>query len=363
MPQTDTPLISDPERLDRLPNPTRSDGIAVDTEFVRERTFHAQLGLVQLASDDEVLLLDPLATGMPNAIERLLGRCPDVIMHAAGEDLEALRVGCNALPRRLFDTQVAAALAGLGAGLSLQRLIEATVGVSLPKSETRTDWLRRPLSDAQRAYAADDVRYLGQAAAILLERLRALGREQWVAEDCQRMLEAAANDMPAPHPHLSFKPAQRFDAAAQLRVHRLLQWRELEARRSDRPRGWILDNALVARLAERPPLHRSQFERLLDDTPGAPRKHRDLLWDVLQREASVDEQALPLARAAEPEDRGRLKRLQSAVAGVAEELQLPDAVLASRRHLEALLADREWPDALAGWRRPLLEPALMAALD
>jgi ribonuclease D len=356
-------LIEDAERLDAwLPSETARGSLAIDTEFVRERTYYAQLGLVQVAGAADIALIDPLGAGVGSAIARMLKRCPEAIMHSASEDLEALRVACECLPVQLFDTQIAAGIAGMGAGLSLQKLIEACVGVVLPKSETRTDWLRRPLSPAQLAYAADDVRHLAEAASILVERLSALGRLAWAQEDCQRMLQAAREDAANPHPHLAFRPAQRMSAAAQLRVRRLLLWRDGEARRANKPRGWIIDNALVTRLAERPPTQREALEQLLDSTPGAPRKHRERLWDELQREPSEDERDLPLALSADSLDRSALKRMQDAVARLAQTLDLPEGVLAPRRHLEALLAERVWPEALQGWRRPLLEPVIGFAL-
>ncbi len=358
----DVTLINTPAELDVWLEPWSDSLLALDTEFVRERTYYAQLGLVQLAKSGAIALVDPLQAGSPEALKRLLERCSTVVMHSASEDLEALRVACQALPHRMLDTQIAASLAGMGAGLSLQKLIEATVGVLLPKSETRTDWLRRPLSDAQLAYAADDVRHLAEAAGILIERLRGLGRLAWVEEDCARMLDAASDDRMHPDPHLAFRPAQRLAPLAQLRVRRLLRWRDGEARRSNKPRGWILDNALVVRLAERPPAQRDALDQLLDSTPGAPRKHRDVLWEELSRPASAEEQAMPLAVAPESLDRATLKRMQDAVTRVATSLQVPEGALAARRHLESLLAEQRWPTALEGWRRPLLEDALAFAV-
>src|SRR3546814_5832612 len=116
-----------------------------------------ELALVRLVVPVEVLLIDPLAPG----VNELLGRCfrdqaTTWLMHAAGEDLQALRITCDALPEPLFDTQAAAALSGVGAGMSYQRLVEQVTGIALEKGETRSDWLRRPLSEAQCRYAADD---------------------------------------------------------------------------------------------------------------------------------------------------------------------------------------------------------------
>lgn len=355
--------LADASAIDAWEVSDTHDLVALDTEFVRERTYYAQLGLVQVAAGEAISLIDPLPEGCPAALGRLIVRCPTIVMHSASEDLEALRVACERLPGRMFDTQIAAALAGLGAGLSYQRLIEATLGISLEKSETRTDWLRRPLSERQLAYAADDVRHLCAAAEVIIERLRQAGRLPWAEEDCSRMLAAALAAESNPHPHLSFRPAQRLPAAAQARLRRLLLWRDAEARRSDKPRGWILDNGLALRLAERPPASRAALDHLLDGTPGAPKRLREVLWEELGRPLADDELAIPLARAQENLDRDVLRRLQKVVTDIALQLDIPEGTLAARRQLEALLADREWPAALAGWRRELLEAPLMQALD
>ncbi len=358
----DVAFIDNPAQLDAWQAALNPALLAMDTEFVRERTYFAQLGLVQVAAGGAIGLVDPLSDGNPEALARLLERSSTIVMHSASEDLEALLVACRRLPERLFDTQIAASLAGLGAGLSLQKLIEATVGVALSKSETRTDWLRRPLSAAQLAYAADDVRHLVAAAEVIIERLQSLGRLDWVEQDCARMLSAAASESVNPHPHLAFRPAQRLPAAAQIRIRRLLGWRDAEARRANKPRGWILDNALVVRLAERPPATRDALDQVLDSTPGAPRKHRDVLWDELSRTASADERDMPLASDPGSSERALLKRMQEAVAALAVTLDLPEGILAARRHLESLVADQAWPSALEGWRRPLLEPAIGFAI-
>lgn len=348
--------------IDAWEIPNALEMVALDTEFVRERTYYAQLGLVQVAVGEAIALLDPLPEGCPAALGRLIGRCPTVVMHSASEDLEALRVACARLPDRMFDTQIAAALAGLGAGLSYQKLIEATLGISLDKSETRTDWLRRPLSERQLAYAADDVRHLCAAAEVIIQRLRQAGRLAWAEQDCARMLAAALAAETNPNPHLSFRPAQRLPAAAQARLRRLLLWRDVEARRSDKPRGWILDNGLALRLADRPPTSRAALDHLLDGTPGAPKRLREDLWEELGRPLTDEETDIPLARATESLDRETLKRLQQAVTDIALQLDIPEGTLAARKQLEALLASGQWPDALGGWRRELLEGALMQAI-
>ena len=357
--------IASPDALaDWIGSAERSQRVALDTEFVRERTFHAQLALVQLAwPEGSIALVDVLALGEAEALRRLLAD-PSItkLMHSASEDLQALQHAYGVLPRPLFDTQIAAAMCGYGAGIGYQRLVAEALGHALEKGETRSDWMRRPLSDAQLHYAAEDVLHLPALHALLEEKLRALGRLSWLHEDCERLL-ANALQGDDPDPHLSMRSAQRMDPLQQARLRRLLLWRDQRARASDKPRSWIIDPELSALLATRPPADRAAFEALLDRMPKAPRRERGALWELVSAPVSAEEQAIPLATLPDPALKPVLRQAQDAVAAVAAELGIPEGLLAAKRHLETLIGERRWPEHLSGWRRSLLEPALQPALE
>ncbi len=358
-PLADHPLsiwISDPEALtQRLA--TRPTRIGLDTEFIRERTYWPQLALVQIAIDDEVLLLDPLVPGMTAALAPLLADAAMLkIMHSASEDMVALQRACGVAPRPLFDTQIAAALAGIAAGIGYQRLVQDLLGIALDKGETRSDWLRRPLSPAQLEYAADDVRHLFALHDRLDTRLQELDRRDWLAEDAARLASGNAADASERWPHLGMRAAQFLDADAQRRLLRLLRWRERQARESDRPRSWILDNEIATALARTPPADSAALQAQLDAHPKAPRKLGAAIWQALSTPLS-DESTMPLAIAGE-RNKIQLKRMQDAVSARSAELGLPDGVLASRRYLESLLDSGVWPETLSGWRKAQLEPVL-----
>lgn len=347
---------------------TVSTRVAIDTEFIRERTYWPQLSLVQVALESAapappvILLLDMLAPGMPEALAPLLrDRAVTKVMHSASEDLVALRRSCDALPEPLFDTQIAAGLAGIGAGLGYQRLVQELLGVAVDKGETRSDWMKRPLSPSQLAYAAEDVRHLFALHDALAGRLDALGRREWFEEDCARLLENARDDEGERWPHLSLRSAQFLDAAGQRRLLRLLRWRDAQARRSDRPRTWVLDNDLATTLAREAPADRGALDRLFETHPKAPRKLAGPVFEALATPLP-DEADAPAPRTSE-RDRKALRRLQDAVAARSGELGLPDGVLASRRWLESLLDGEDWPGVLSGWRRAELEPALAPLLE
>lgn len=336
--------------------------VALDTEFMRERSYYPQLALVQLAVPGEALLVDPLVEGMAEVLRPLLQDASVTkLMHSASEDLQALLRGCQALPAPLFDTQTAAALCGLGAGIGYQKLVEQITGIVLEKGQTRSDWLRRPLSAAQRQYAADDVLHLHALHADLDARLATLGRREWLSEETGRALRNAV-DVDDLWPHLALRSAQMLEPEAQARLCRLLRWRDRMARQSDLPRGWLLDNELAVTLCRRLPRDIGDFNGVLARHPKAPRKHRGQLWELLSEPLSAEERQIPLAQAPQERDKARLRALQQAVAEVAARLELPEGLLCARRHLEALLDGREWPEALSGWRRSLLEPAIAPLL-
>ncbi|MCC5097390.1 ribonuclease D [Xanthomonas campestris] len=342
---------------------SRPSRIGLDTEFIRERTYWPQLALVQMAIGEEILLIDPLIPGMTDALKDWL-IAPDIVkvMHSASEDLVTLKCACGVLPRPLFDTQIAAALAGVGGGMGYQKLVQEVTGTLLTKGETRSDWMRRPLSPAQLEYAADDVRYLFAIHDALTAKLTAQDRLGWLAEDGERLLGTVEHDDGDRWPHVSLRTAQFLEPAAQRRLLRLLRWRDLQARQSDRPRSWILDNELASQLARFPPADLDALMRQFDKFPKAPRKLANAVWEALNTPLP-DEDHAPLAQASTDGNKATLKRLQDAVAQRSRELELPDGILASRRHLETLIEQRSWPAALGQWRREALEADLLPLLD
>ena len=335
--------------------------LALDTEFMRERTYFPQLALVQAANaDGRVALIDPLDPGMRAPLSAFVG-ATDALMHSASEDLVAFRHALGVLPRTLYDTQIAAAFAGLGPGVGYQSLVKTLLGVELPKAETRSDWLRRPLSAQQLEYAADDVRHLHAAVAALDEKLALRGHRERALADMARMLENAREDRDDPQPHLAMRPAAQFDRLSQARLRRLLRWRDRVAREKDLPKRWLLDNEVALTLARRPPSTPQALAAVLESARSAKRL-QDQIADLLAAPMDDDEAAMPLAADNERADRARLKALQAVVAEQASALDLPDGLLCARKHIEALLVDGRWPGALEGWRREVLEAPMREAL-
>jgi len=335
--------------------------VALDTEFMRERTYFPQLALVQVAdAGGRIALVDPLDPGMRAPLAAFV-EAANALMHSASEDLVAFRHALGVLPKTLYDTQIAAAFAGLGPGVGYQSLVKTLLGVELPKAETRSDWLRRPLSAQQLEYAADDVRHLHAAVAELDEKLEVRGHRERALADMARMLANAREDRDDPQPHLGMRPAAQFDRLSQARLRRLLRWRDRVAREKDLPKRWLLDNEVALTLARRPPSTPQALAAVLESARSAKRLQEQIA-ELLAAPMDEDEAGMPLATDNERADRARLKALQAVVAEQAAALDFPDGLLCARKHLEAFLGDGRWPVALEGWRREVLESPMREVL-
>ena len=339
--------------------------LALDTEFVREKTYYPILALVQLGFDDgEILLIDAAIPEVAAALAEMLSDPNHLkIMHSASEDIQAFMRACNTVPVNLFDTQIAAAMSGFGPGLSYQNLILKLLDTHVEKGETRSDWLRRPLSDSQKQYAADDVRHLHRAHALLAEKLTLLGRNQWHTDDCQRLVESASDErIDRRRLHHGMR-VDDWSLEAQARLVQLFYWRETNARSRDMPKRWLLENDAAVALARFPLQDRNDFESRLNRLERAPKRARSELFNLHCQPLSAEELDIEPAPTARDIDRKVIKQLQNAVAELAESENLPPGLLCSRKHLEALLETDRWPSALEGWREPLLREKLAGLLQ
>ncbi|KAB2965074.1 MAG: ribonuclease D [Thermoanaerobaculia bacterium] len=342
--------------------------VALDTEFVFERTFRARLGLVQVAAGGEIALVDAVAIPGPGAL-RALFEAPGArkLLHAGAGDVEVLSRATGAVPRPLLDTQIAAAFAGLGPALSYAALVETLTGVVLAKHETRTDWLRRPLAPEQLRYAAEDVEHLPAVAAELERRLVALGRLEWALEDSQAMAASGAEGGAGEEESVlrRLRSLDRLPPRARRVARALVLWREREAERLDLARPFLLRDETLVALARRPDVTVTELAKL----PGYDRRRHAAhaaRWlealaaarDEAERDGAPPEPAFERPRV--PLE--RLKRvghaLAETVARRAAELGLPPELLLSRRQRDRLL--RAWNGSapvsapLTGFRRALL---------
>jgi len=339
--------------------------LALDTEFVRERTYYPKLCLIQAAMPGEVTLIDALAIADGGAlVAALIDPRRLKLLHAARQDIEALLPMTGAPLAPVFDTQQAAALLGFPAQIGYAELVRQLLGVELVKGHARTDWARRPLSPEQIAYAADDVRYLPALAAALEERLQQAGRRAWLEEESDALRDISLYRVEAADAWRRLKGLERLDATAFGIAKALAAWRERRAMARDLPRGWVMPDAAIFELAQVRPKTRDGLSRIATIPRGTAARAADEILAAIATAAdeAVARQADDAARAPGPEQLRLQKLLQKRLTAIAGELGIQPEVLATRRELAAIARGARELPVLSGWRREIVGEPLLAAL-
>jgi len=338
-----------------------ADALALDTEFMREKTYRAELCLLQLADAREAVCIDPIALDIA-PLTALLTSPAVKVMHAARQDLEVL-LPVVGLVRPVFDTQIAAALAGHPAQVGYAELTRRLLGVELSKAHTRADWSRRPLSPAEQEYALDDVRHLLPLRTLLLETLDAKGRLPWLEEELAALANADALRVAPEDAWKKVKGLPGLDPERQQLAQTLAAWRERRAVDRNRPRGWILDDVSLREIVMRLPRTPEALAALPEMQESVVRKCGEELLALVQ-DARISDPPPPLPRRERPDPAqlALVKRLADVAAGVAQELEISSEVLATRRELEKLAAGKRDVNLLRGWRQQVVGEKLSAAL-
>lgn len=342
--------------------------LAIDTEFMRQSTFFPEVALLQVCTGDLAYLIDPLSISDTSPIAALLADTSRTkILHSASEDLEVFQHWLGVMPDPLFDTQRAMGLLGLGFGMGYQGMIESLLGVSVDKGETRSNWLARPLTDAQCSYAAQDVTYLLQAFELLQQRARDNERYEWVVDDGAAAV-AAMRDNSGPD-IARVKSAGQLGQRSLAALAGILSWREQVARDRNRPRNWIVDEKACVAIARALPDSQTRLSRVEDLPAAVVKRYGGALLQAVdsaqQVAASELPQALPAPLAAN--QRQQLKKLKQAGREIASALGMSPEALLPGRDYELLLREaagqtiRE-PAIWQGWRRASAIEPLRAQL-
>jgi ribonuclease D len=368
-PMREARLIQTPDELEAAVFRMRgADRLAIDTEFMRERTYHPQLCLVQIGTESDCHLIDPLAgLDLAPLHELLRDRSKLKILHAARQDIEVLLLSGGEVPGPIFDTQVAAAFLGFPPQVGYAELVARQLGASIDKGQTRTDWSRRPLTPAQLAYAADDVRHLLTLHTEMQGALVARGRAEWFAEEIAGYENPALYRTDPAQAWRRLKGLNRLRPNEQSAARALAEWRERRALESDKPRGWILADEALYALATREPDSVAALESVPGLPPGVVRKRGEELLDLV-RTARADESGVPLTapKRPEPEQMALATKLLGVVRDVATQLELGPEVLATRKDVEAIAFGSVAPEAsplLRGWRNEVVGRRLLDALS
>ncbi len=336
--------------------------LTVDTEFVRKETYWPRLCLVQVGDGRTEAVLD--ATRLPDLspLLDLLMRTDIIkVFHAPSQDLEIFVRLTGGAPTPLFDTQIAASLLGIGDQPGYAALVEKRLGIKVDKSLTRTDWSRRPLSTAELAYAADDVRHLATLYPALRDELASRGRLAWLVEDCERLTRPQRYQVQPARAWERLKGLARLPPAAQHVAAALAAWRETLAEARDRPRKWVLADDALYRIADRQPADAAQLAALQVLPPKTLERQGEELLRLVAETRGSNNAALALdVQLSEPQ-KARLQKVLTRTREIAAALDIPPALLAPRAEVEALvLQGAEAPVVLlSGWRREVAGEQLL----
>ncbi len=340
-----------------------SPWVALDTEFTRESTYYARLGLLQVATEKVTACVDPLAVDLAPLLNLLYNPLTLKVIHAGRQDLEVLYDLRHQIPQPLFDTQIAAALLGYPTQIGYAALVEALIGVKLPKLHTPANWEARPLSEEQLRYASDDVLYLKEVYRKLDGQIRERGREGWLAEECAALADPALYRADPDTAYARLNPGRAVPPAAQPLLRSLAAWRERTAQTRDRPRSWIAADAVLIEIARQAPADRQSLERLPQISATFIQKHGgDILKLVEEMRGAPPERVWPDARPPTAAEQDQARRMLDRVSAVAQAHQINPEIIATRRAVFALIRDRAGP-LTRGWRYQLIGKELLATAN
>jgi ribonuclease D len=344
--------------------------VALDTEFMRVDTFYPIAGLLQVSGGDGAYLIDPLRISDWRPFAALL-EAPNVVkvLHSCSEDLEVFLRLSGSLPAPLFDTQLAAGYLNLGFSMGYSRLVQALLDIELPKGETRSDWLQRPLSELQVRYAAEDVLHLVEVYRALMARL-APQKVAWVLEDGAELVANLSREVAPEDAWREAKLAWKLSRQQQAVLRALCAWREREARARNQPRNRVLREHSLWPLARTQPDNLVALARIEDMHPKTVRQDGETLLKLIREAAALPPEQWPEALP-EPlpiEASTLLKKLRAVGQREGERLDIVPELMLRKKTLEALLKSGfpngpyQLPDSLRGWRRELMGQALLDCL-
>ena len=350
----------------------------LDTEFVRTRTLRPRLGLIQAYDGHQVVLIDPLADMDLEPFWTLLTmESVTKVLHSCSEDLEVFKYAANRQPAPLFDTQIAASMLGEGSSLGYAALVEKLINVKLDKGATRTDWVARPLSEQQLAYAGNDVLYLKPIAEQLIERLKARDIYEYVIEEGALLSVKRSADKIYDEVYQDVKNAWRLNSSELSILKTLAAWRQQQAETQDLALNFVLKEPTMVAIARAKPNSMNGLRKVSGILPQEVRRHGSTILDIVEQSLAVPagEQPKPLVRLVDFAGyKGMYSAVKTVIAEVAESQDLPVEAIASKRQINQLLswqwklsdeqkANSDKPDLLVGWRERLVGDKVLGVLN
>ena len=360
--------IDNQESLEAFVERARSSSVlAIDTEFLREKTYYARLCLLQLATDDEVDIVDPFAVRDLGVLVPLLADRGIVkLFHAGGQDLEILYREVGMLPEPIFDTQVAAALLGHTQQIGYGALVHSVCGVNLKKGDSYTDWSRRPLSESQLEYAADDVLYLPPIYREMCAMLDERGRRDWLEPDFAELSDPARYQV---DPRQRFRRLKRVSSLTRRPLSAAREaaaWREEEAARRDVPRKWVITDEQIVEACKREARTIDELFMVRGMREKLPTRDARTVAALIGKGLDAPQDQWPVldrASKSEPNVDAQLDLMEAVVRLRARENGIAMQTLASRDDLARLARGYdEDVDVLRGWRRAMVGDELLELL-
>jgi ribonuclease D len=336
----------------------------IDLEFVPERTYEPVLCLVQIATEDSAYLVDPLVLPNLSRLWDALNREDMlVILHAGSQDLDLIYSLCGNVPQQVFDTQIAAGFGGFGYPVGYGKLLNQLLSVSIAKTESYTDWTTRPLSPSQIEYATEDVLHLLPMYDKLCDLLKQSERLEWVLEECRRLSNEARYQHDKSLDFLRVKGASALSRRGLAVLQALCHWRNVEARRVNRPTKSVVSDNTLLELARKPPKQISDIQRIRGIRVDQVRAHGNQMMDAIERARLIAEEELPSWPSSRVPAKKEVLLADVLFAGlkvITYDVDLATELVATRDDLQALvrlhregkLESTNLP-LLQGWRREI----------
>ncbi len=361
-------FVDTPDQLKQLCERLQSSSwLALDTEFIRERTYYPHFCLLQVSNGKEAVCIDPISLSDLSPLTRLLFDKRIVkVFHAGRQDLEIFYQLWQRLPAPLFDTQIAASLLGQGEQIGYGGLVQKVLGIELEKGASRTDWSQRPLEQEQIRYALDDVIHLGELYLQQRSALEKMDRLQWLEDDFNRLADPATYQIIPEHCWQRVKGRQHLKGVQMAVLQHLAAWREERAIKRDKPRKWIVKDEILLEMARRMPSDKKQMLKLRGVEERLVERHGDDLLQLIKQARATPQAQWPVEKRAKrpgPEQEALIDLLMCGLRIQAQQQNITPAIIAGRKELDRLAnGERDIP-LLTGWRKGVAGDALLGVVE
>jgi len=361
-------FVDTPEALAQLCEALRSsEWLAIDTEFIREKTYYPRLCLIQVCNGEIAAAVDPLRLqDLQPLLELLFDGSILKVFHAARQDLEIFLNDWHQIPLPLFDTQPAAALLGHGDQIGYANLVKQVLEVDLPKDQSRTDWSARPLEQQQIRYALDDVVYLGKLYLEMRGSLSDRERLQWLAADFASLADPATYHPDPLDAWKKVKGRQHLRGRQLAVLQALAGWREQQARERDLPRKWLLKDDVMVELCRRQPRSLEALSKVRGMEAGLVRREGKHLLQLISDACELDKKHWPKDKGRPqpltPQQEAMVDLLSAGLRLLSERHQLSPQAIATQKDLQKLVRGESDCNLLKGWRQGIAGDPLQAVM-